>query len=101
MASADGARLHVTLARSTRADEVELLDVELPPGATVADALAAAGWVADPARWSVGIWGRVQPLGQPLADGDRIELCRALAVDPKEARRLRVRRQRKAKPAAR
>lgn len=95
MARAEGGALRVTLARSERADEVELVELRLAPDATVADALRAVGWQSDPAQWSVAIWGRAQPLDRPLRDGDRVELCRALIVDPKEARRLRYKRQRK------
>ena len=40
-----------------------------------------------------GIWGRVVPWGQVLADGDRVELCRPLLVDPKVARRERFQQQ--------
>jgi putative ubiquitin-RnfH superfamily antitoxin RatB of RatAB toxin-antitoxin module len=87
-------RLSVTLARSERADQVELRELSLPAGSTLADALHTAGWPTE--GWSVGIWGRVQPLDRRLRDGDRIELCRALTVDPKEARRLRYKRQRRA-----
>jgi putative ubiquitin-RnfH superfamily antitoxin RatB of RatAB toxin-antitoxin module len=87
-------RVSVTLARSERADQVELRELSLPAGSTLADALRTAGWPTE--GWSVGIWGRVQPLDRLLRDGDRIELCRALTVDPKEARRLRYKRQRKA-----
>jgi putative ubiquitin-RnfH superfamily antitoxin RatB of RatAB toxin-antitoxin module len=36
----------------------------------------------------------VQPLDHVLREGDRIELYRPLAVDPKEARRLRYKKQR-------
>jgi putative ubiquitin-RnfH superfamily antitoxin RatB of RatAB toxin-antitoxin module len=87
-------RLRVTVARSTRADEVEQVELSLPTGSTLEDALQAAGWPTD--GWSIGLWGRVQPLDRQLRNGDRVELCRALTVDPKEARRLRYRRQRKA-----
>jgi putative ubiquitin-RnfH superfamily antitoxin RatB of RatAB toxin-antitoxin module len=87
-------RLSVTLARSARADGVEQVELSLPTGSTIADALQAAGWPNE--GWSIGVWGRVQPLDRPLRDGDRVELCRALTVDPKEARRLRYKRQRKA-----
>jgi uncharacterized protein len=49
---------------------------------------------------SCGIWGRRCDMGQALRDGDRVEIYRALAVDPKEARRLRYKGQRKAKRPA-
>jgi putative ubiquitin-RnfH superfamily antitoxin RatB of RatAB toxin-antitoxin module len=87
-------RVGVTLARSERADQVEQLELSLPAGSTLADALRASGWPTE--GWSIGIWGRVQPPERLLHEGDRIELCRPLTVDPKEARRLRYKRQRKA-----
>jgi len=71
--------------------------LELAPGATARDALEASGLLARQREFAratlkLGIFGRRIPLGQPLADGDRIEVLRALAVDPKEARRRRARR---------
>lgn len=86
-------RLSVTLARSERADHVELVELSLPAGSTLADAVQTSGWPTE--GWSIGIWGRVQPLDRVLREGDRVEWCRALTVDPKEARRLRYKRQRK------
>lgn len=64
----------------------------LEPGATVADALQAAGvTLLDGSE--VGIWGRRAPLAQALRDGDRVEVARSLRVDPKVARRERFRKQ--------
>jgi putative ubiquitin-RnfH superfamily antitoxin RatB of RatAB toxin-antitoxin module len=88
----------VTLACSPAAREVFEETLVLPEGATVRDAVAQSGLAgALPAfDWSVftpGIWGRAASWEQPLADGDRIELCRALSVDPKVARRERFRQQ--------
>ena len=40
-----------------------------------------------------GIWGRAVMPDQVLQQGDRIELCRPLQVDPKVARRERFARQ--------
>jgi len=42
---------------------------------------------------ALGIWGRRVALGDVLKDGDRLELYRALRVDPKVARRQRFKRQ--------
>ena len=39
---------------------------------------------------AVGIFGRVAPLSQVLNDGDRVEIYRPLAADPKIARRARA-----------
>ena len=41
-------------------------------------------------RAMVGIWGRPVHLATPLRDGDRIEIYRPLAADPKEVRRRPV-----------
>ncbi|HSV60232.1 MAG TPA: RnfH family protein [Variovorax sp.] len=40
-----------------------------------------------------GVWGRAVAWDCALKDGDRIELCRDLTVDPKVARRERFARQ--------
>lgn len=39
--------------------------------------------------WSVALWSRKVGLAQVLRDGDRLELCRPLLVDPMVARRER------------
>jgi len=71
--------------------------VQVEQGATVADALRMSAIAADlgvseidPAH--VGVFGRVAGPGTLLRDGDRVEIYRALNVDPKEARRLRARK---------
>ena len=77
-----------------------MVTLELTAGCTVADALRFSrllerhGLTLDGLR--CGVWGRVQPLDALLRDGDRVELYRPLSVDPKEARRLRYKRQRRA-----
>jgi uncharacterized protein len=72
-------------------------ELELPPGATVGEAVKASGIAArhrgiDLSR--LGIFGRPAGEDTPLADGDRVEIYRPLALDPKEARRQRARRKR-------
>ena len=78
----------------------------LAPPATVGDALRLAA--ADPefagidlAGSAVGIFGTVSTLSQWLADGDRVEIYRPLAADPKSARRARARRERPGSPRPR
>jgi putative ubiquitin-RnfH superfamily antitoxin RatB of RatAB toxin-antitoxin module len=39
----------------------------------------------------VGVFGRIAASNQAVNDGDRIEIYRPLAADPKSARRARVR----------
>jgi putative ubiquitin-RnfH superfamily antitoxin RatB of RatAB toxin-antitoxin module len=72
-----------------------LRTVAVAAGSTVADAIAASGILAQlpgfvPA--GIGIFGqRVEP-DTCLRQGDRVELYRSLRIDPKLARRNRVRR---------
>ncbi|EZP56605.1 RnfH family protein [Delftia sp. RIT313] len=88
--------LCITLACSPRAGEVIELALQLPAGASIADAVeAAGGWQAlgFAQEGPAGLWGRSAPLTQGLRDGDRVELYRPLTVDPKVARRERFARQ--------
>ena len=104
MAAADAAGgaalLRIEVVRSPRAGEVDRCETVLAPGASVADALAACGWTI-PADCRVAVWGRLLAPNAfattPLADRDRVELLRPLAIDPKEARRRRERTQRAAR----
>lgn len=90
--------VHVEVAYSTAARQVELVPIDVPAGSTVGDALRASGL---PERHGLaldalqcGIWGRRCTLSQTLREGDRVEVYRALTVDPKHARRLRYKAQR-------
>jgi uncharacterized protein len=67
----------------------------MPPGAVMADALTLAAadrdfFGIDLSGSAVGIFGKVVRRDQPLQDGDRIEIYRPLAEEPKLARRKRV-----------
>lgn len=74
----------------------ERVNLAVAEGVTVADALRSSGLLErhglDIRQLSVGVWGRRQPLGHVVRDGDRVEVYRPLQCDPKEARRLRYRR---------
>ncbi len=70
-------------------------DYEIPAPATVADVLALAA--ADPQFAAVdlrdspvGVFGLLVDRVRLVSDGDRIEIYRPLAVDPKQARRRRA-----------
>jgi putative ubiquitin-RnfH superfamily antitoxin RatB of RatAB toxin-antitoxin module len=99
--------LRVSVAFSPRAGVVDEVALQLPGGATVGDALAASGLQArhpqvDLAVLPAGVWGALCERSQRLRDRDRVELYRALQVDPKEARRRRQALQRgKVRAAAR
>ena len=72
-------------------DRHESVEVRVPQGATLADAVAASGLAARyPGSFKIGVYGNERDPDSPAADGDRIELYRPLAMDPKEARRLRA-----------
>jgi hypothetical protein len=75
-------------------DRVVLRRVLIAADATAAEAVAAAslegeGVPIDHQR--LGIFGRRVAPEQKLRDGDRIEIYRPLALDPKDARRRRAR----------
>ncbi len=72
-------------------ERAEVVTVELPSGARVRDALKASDMKAD----AVGIHGRRVDLDARLSDGDRVEIYRSLALDPKERRRQRARDRKK------
>ena len=86
--------------------QVDLVKLTLAPGSTVLHALRASRLLErhpeiDLAVQRVGIWGRLKMLSDPVRDRDRVEVYRALTVDPKEARRQRYRAQRPAKATRR
>ena len=66
----------------------------MPAGATAGDAVARSGLVAthriDLGATRLGIRGRRVDADTVLADGDRVEICRPLVADPKDARRMRA-----------
>ena len=100
MAHAEGpSDLVVSVAFSPREGEVVEVKVRLVAGATLADALRASGLLErypeiDPAVRRVGVWGKVCRIDTPLHPRDRVEVYRALTIDPMQARRERQRRQR-------
>jgi putative ubiquitin-RnfH superfamily antitoxin RatB of RatAB toxin-antitoxin module len=95
------ARKRCVVAYATR-DEQWLWNVELPGDATIADAINEARALAkrDDIPWDsapLGIFGQPCQRTDVPADGDRIELYRSLAADPRERRREQVKSQRRAK----
>lgn len=71
-----------------------VVEIALPDGATVADAVAACDALAragvDTANAGYAIHGQTARPATPLADGDRVEITRPLVADPKAVRRDRA-----------
>lgn len=62
----------------------------VPPGTTLAQALARLQYEPLPARAAVAVWGKLRKPDYVMRDGDRIELLEPLRIDPKAARRARA-----------
>jgi len=89
--------MRVAVACSPRPGEAVEVEVRAGPGETALEAIRRSGLLErfaeiDLSVQGIGVWGRPCPLDTPLRDGDRVEIYRPLAVDPKEARRLRATR---------
>ena len=74
--------------------EVREIALTLEQGCTVVQALASVDLLAELKRLGFlvcgfGIWGKKVSSNHVLHDQDRLEMYRALTVDPKEARRQR------------
>ncbi len=94
--------LAITVCFSPAPRTVCELSLQLGAGSTLADAVALAVQQPDwPQGWDQaqcqalqpGIWGRKAGWSTRLREGDRVELCRDLRVDPKVARRERFNKQ--------
>lgn len=87
-------RVEVVYALAVAQDRVAL---ELEPQASARQAVEASGILErhaeiDGDRMLLGMFGKQIRPDRLLRDGDRIEILRPLAMDPKEARRRRARR---------
>ena len=96
MGSAE-ARIAVVVAYCPAPHVVDEVALSLPAHATVGDALRESGLAArhleiERDALKLGVWGKLREPGDPLREGDRVEVYRPLKVDPKEARRQRYRR---------
>lgn len=73
----------------------EIVRLELSAGVTAIAAVHASGLAErhpeiDLTHGKIGVFGTVVAPDARLADGDRVEIYRPLAVDPRAARRARV-----------
>ena len=84
-------RISVEVVAGVR-DRQLLLELDIEDGATVAAAVEASKVLKRfpeiaSEELQFGVWGRVVPPEHRLKDGDRVEIYRPLAMDPREARR--------------
>jgi len=94
-------QIEITLVYAPKAREVIERHLRVAQGCTVAQALQLSGLLqncaeidlSNEAAFTVGIWSRKTTPNQVLRDQDRIEIYRALTVDPKVARRERFQSQ--------
>lgn len=74
------------------AEKQRLIAVTIARGATAADAISKSAIAQQfPGEnldeLQIGVWGRPVERDHVLSDGDRVEIYRALELDPREARR--------------
>ena len=100
MAPAEPVFIAIEVVYCPRPGATDLVQIQLPAPATVAQALHASGVLQrhalHVAEVQAGVWCRVRSLDFTLRHLDRVEIYRGLTVDPKEARRLRYKRHRDA-----
>jgi len=77
-------------------DVQRVVTLQLPPGATAAEAVARSRLLEgradlDPATLGFAVFGRAVEPHHPLEAGDRVEVLRPLTIDPKDRRRARAR----------
>ena len=94
--------MQITVVYAPEARQMRQWKIDMPAGSTLAQALVQSGAMAELAELAeqlatgeltAGIWGRAAMPSQVLENGDRVELYRALRVDPKVARRERFKGQ--------
>ena len=71
-------------------DQIESVSLMLPVGSQVQHALEQSGLLQKYQPAGLAIFGQRCDPSRLLSDGDRIELCRPLVVEPKAARRRRA-----------
>ena len=95
---ASSSPLSVSVIYSPTPRQVHEVQLALPPGSTVLQAMQASGFLElfslpAPAQTLFGVWGRETSLAESLRENDRVEIYRVLKVDPKVARRERFAKQ--------
>jgi putative ubiquitin-RnfH superfamily antitoxin RatB of RatAB toxin-antitoxin module len=71
-------------------EQVSSISLVVPAGTQVGQALELSGLLQKYQPAGLAVFGQRCDLTRILTDGDRIELCRPLVVEPKAARRRRA-----------
>jgi putative ubiquitin-RnfH superfamily antitoxin RatB of RatAB toxin-antitoxin module len=92
------ANIQVTVVYSPGPRQVREIVLQMVKNSTALQALQASGFLQtfpsiDQQNTVFGVWGRKSHLNQILRENDRVEIYRALTVDPKVARRERFTKQ--------
>jgi uncharacterized protein len=74
------------------ADVQEVVALRVPSGTRAREAVELSGLNDGTTGLMLGLFGQRISSLQELRDGDRVEILRPLAADPKEARRRRAKR---------
>ena len=88
--------ISITLAYATPTKQVEIV-LQVDEACTIAQAVQQSKMIEQFPEiqlheMSVGVFGRLATWETKLADGDRVEIYRPLQIDPKVARRMRVKK---------
>ena len=89
-----GNEIQVEVVYATVEEQV-LLEVTVAAGSTIEDVIQQSGILVrfpeiDLTQQKVGIFSQVKALSDGVVAGDRVEIYRALTLDPKELRRQRA-----------
>lgn len=86
--------VEIVFATSADAKDIWQKKIQLPTGATIAQALLQSGFFEQhEAQWHdapCGIFGVQRDRDHLLKDGDQVEIYRTLVFDPMESRRRRA-----------
>jgi putative ubiquitin-RnfH superfamily antitoxin RatB of RatAB toxin-antitoxin module len=94
MAVSKRIRVEVAYASVTKQ---HIIPIDVAPGSTIAEAIKNSGILEDfpeidLSKQQIGVFSKARTLQDKVKEGDRIEIYRALIIDPKEARRVKARK---------
>lgn len=87
--------LKISVCYAPSAKQQECIDLEIPEGATLKQAISESGLLSkhteiDLNNYAVGVFGKITDCDNVLNNNDRVEIYRPLIADPMQARRKRA-----------